>query len=99
MLFRSHPIHHLRLRQALMTMRNRTIAVIVGGLSMLTLCACLTLAAVATSGVVSYGVGFYSLTQYTEGNNEWIVYFNETCVKKRPARRGRSHEKPEWTGY
>lgn len=77
---------------------NHTIAVIVG-LVMLTLCACLTLAAVVTSGVVSYGIGFWSLTQYTEGNNEWIVYFNETCEKKRPARRGRSHNQPEWTGY
>ena len=80
-------------------MTNRTIAVIVGGLSMLTLCACLTLAAVTASGVVSYGVGFLSLTQYAEGNNEWIVKLDQTCEKKRPARRGRSHNQPEWTGY
>lgn len=74
-------------------------AVAIGGLVLLTLCMCFTLAAVVTSGLVSYGVGFWSLTQYTEGNNEWIVYFNETCEKKRPARRGRSHNQPEWTGY
>ena len=87
-------------------MTNRAIAVIVGGLSMLTLCMCLTLAAVVTSGLVSYGVGFLSLTQYAEGmiqyaesNNEWIEHLNQTCEKKRPARRGRSHNQPEWTGY
>ena len=75
------------------------IAVVLVGLSMLTLCACLTLAAVTASGVVSWAAGFYSLTQYAEGNNEWIVKLDQTCEKKRPARRGRSHNQPEWTGY
>jgi len=81
------------------TMHNRAIAVIIGGLALLTLCACLTLAAVTASGVVSWAVGYLNLTQYAEGNNEWIEHLNQTCEKKRPARRGRSHNQPEWTGY
>jgi len=75
-------------------------AVIIAATILVLICLCLAVFTTAVvSGAVSYEVGFYSLTQYTKGNNEWVVYLNETCEKKRPARRGRSHNKPEWTEY
>ena len=78
---------------------NRALALTLGGLTMLTLCMCLTLAAVTASGVVSWAVGFYGLTQYAQSTNAYIENTEQTCEKKRPARRGRSHNQPEWTGY
>jgi len=81
------------------TMHNRAIAVIIGGLAMLTLCACLPLAAVTACGVASWAAGFYGLTQYAQSTNAYIENTESTCEKKRPARRGRSHNQPEWTGY
>jgi len=77
----------------------RRVAIAIAALALMLTCLCFTVSVGAVSGVASWAVGFYGLTQYAEGNNEWIVKLDQTCEKKRPARRGRSHNQPEWTGY
>ena len=74
--------------------------VIMAVAALILVCMCLAMVAAATiSGAISYGVGFYGLTQYAEGTNEYIEDLSKSCERKPEMRRGKSHNKPEWTGY
>ena len=77
----------------------RRVAIAIAALALMLTCLCFTVATATVSGVASWAVGFYGLTQYAQSTNAYIENTESTCEKKRPARRGRSHNQPEWTGY